>query len=81
MVDFFLLVWGKLQERLSEKGQGMIEYALVLAFVAVVSAAVFMSSDGGGRNYLTNTVSGTYDKTGNVVDNIRVPQGERNENQ
>jgi len=36
-----LITWNYLKERyLDQKGQGMVEYAVILAFVVVVAAAV-----------------------------------------
>ena len=36
----------KIKSKLSQKGQGMVEYALIIAFVAVI-AGVALSSDNG----------------------------------
>lgn len=56
----------KIQEKLSEKGQGMTEYAIILAVVAVVAVAVFY---GGGNNDsgLKGTVSGAFDRATDAV--------------
>lgn len=63
----------KLQEKISEKGQGMTEYAIILAVVAVVAVAVFYgggSSNGAG---LSGTIGNAYQKANNAINNI--PQG------
>ena len=59
----------KLQEKLSEKGQGMTEYAIILAVVAIVAVAVFY---GGGdeSSGLKGTISGAYQKANNEVSSI-----------
>ena len=61
----------KLQEKLSEKGQGMTEYAIILAVVAVVAVAVFMGSDGKGGT-LGNAITGAYDQAASAVNQIEV---------
>ncbi|MBQ9478414.1 MAG: hypothetical protein IJU71_02575 [Selenomonadaceae bacterium] len=38
-----------IQDKISEKGQGMVEYALVLAAVALIAAFVLSDSDDGLR--------------------------------
>lgn len=48
---------------LSQKAQGMVEYALIIAFV--VAIAVALSSDGG----LANAISSVFGKAGNQVNN------------
>lgn len=59
----------KLQEKLSEKGQGMTEYAIILAVVAAVAVAVFYgSSDEGGG--LEGTISKAYNKANEKIDAI-----------
>jgi Flp pilus assembly pilin Flp len=49
MLNFFVSYWNKLLERTrdDEEGQGLAEYALILAFIAVVAIAalVFLGSD------------------------------------
>ena len=57
----------KLQEKLSEKGQGMTEYAIILAVVAIVAVAVFY---GGGEDSagLKGTVGKAYETaTGQIT--------------
>lgn len=64
-----------LQEKLSEKGQGMVEYALVLAAVALIAAFVLGNGEGG----LTKSVDGAYDKAASSInsatDNVTKPTG------
>ena len=61
----------KIQEKLSEKGQGMTEYAIILAVVAVVAVAVFMGNNGQG-GALGTAINGAYDQASNAVSNIKV---------
>jgi Flp pilus assembly pilin Flp len=61
----------KLQEKISEKGQGMTEYAIILAVVAVVAVAVFMGSNGKG-GALGNAIGGAYSKANTAIDGINV---------
>lgn len=46
---------------MSEKAQGMVEYALIIAFV--VAIAVALSSDGG----LANAISGVFSSASNQI--------------
>lgn len=69
MLKFIYDLKAKLQEKLSQKGQGMTEYAIILAVVAVVAVAVFY---GGDKNEagLKGTISGAYSKTNSAINNI-----------
>ena len=46
----------KLKEFFDEKGQGIVEYALILGFVAII--ALFMFSNGGLKTAVSNGFSG-----------------------
>ena len=48
--------------RLGEKGQGMVEYALIIAFV--VAIAVYLTS---GDDGLGEAISGTFDSAANQL--------------
>ena len=72
MFKFIYELKAKLQEKLSEKGQGMTEYAIILAVVAVVAVAVFMGNNGSGGT-LGTAIKGAYNKAGDAVDSINVP--------
>lgn len=61
-----------LQEKLSEKGQGMTEYAIILAVVAVVAVAVFMGGDDAASGTLGGAVSGAYNQAGSAINAIQV---------
>lgn len=62
----------KLQEKFSEeKAQGMVEYAIIIAVIAVISVAVFVGDNGeGGKAF--EAVNGLYDQAGNAIDQIEV---------
>jgi Flp pilus assembly pilin Flp len=62
----------KLQEKISEKGQGMTEYAIILAVVAVVAVAVFMGGDDPAKGTLGNAIGGAYSQAGAAISSIKV---------
>ena len=47
---------------LSERGQGIVEYALILAFVTIIAAALINS------DVLQNTISGVIQKVKDLLD-------------
>ncbi len=59
----------KLQEKISEKGQGMTEYAIILAVVAIVAVAVFYGSD--GNSGLEGTISNAYGTANDAIANVK----------
>jgi Flp pilus assembly pilin Flp len=62
----------KLHEMLSEeRAQGMVEYAIIIAVVAVISVAVFMGENGSGGE-MFRSVDGLYDQANNAIDRIEV---------
>ena len=69
MFTFVEELKAKLQEKLSEKGQGMTEYAIILAVVAVVAVAVFYGNDANEAG-LKGTISNAYGTANNKIDNI-----------
>ena len=55
--------WAKsIRQKLSEKGQGMVEYAVILAAVAIIAAVVLWQNDG-----LQDSVQGAFDKAASDV--------------
>lgn len=68
----------KFFRRDSQKGQGIVEYALILAFVAAIAAYVFTSS---GQGSIKESITGLFDSAktniGNAKDDI---QGNTNNN-
>ena len=50
------------REKLSEKGQGMVEYAVILAVVAAIAVAVLgKSTDTSQNDTLSGAVHGAFD--------------------
>ena len=72
MFEIFEYLKAKLQEKLSEKGQGMTEYAIILAVVAVVAVAVFMGGNDPAQGTLGNAIGGAYSQAGAAISNIKV---------
>ena len=70
MFKFIYDLKAKLQEKLSQKGQGMTEYAIILAVVAVVAVAVFYGSN--NKAGLQGTIGGAYDRANAAINNIPV---------
>lgn len=73
MVTMFKWIYelkAKLQEKLSEKGQGMTEYAIILAVVAVVAVAVFYGGSSEEDTGLKGTISGAYGKATDAVNKV-----------
>lgn len=69
-----------LQERLGEKGQGMVEYALILAAVAIIAvAAIWGGKDGTGANSLKSAVVGAFSKAATEVTNAQTEQVKANQ--
>jgi hypothetical protein len=58
------------------KGQAMIDYALALAFVAIISVAVFIGSDEGeggqGRESLEGSIRYDWAKADNAIEKIDI---------
>ena len=61
----------KFFRRDSQKGQGIVEYALILAFVAAIAAFVFTSSGNGSiKDSIIGLFSGANDNIKNAKTNI-----------
>ncbi len=61
-----------LKERLGEKGQGMVEYALILAAVALIAVvAIWGTGKGGTDKDLQTAVTGAFTKAATAVDNAQ----------
>ena len=63
MFKHIYAVIDKIKSYLSEKGQGMVEYALILAFIAAV-AAIALS----GNNGLGDKIKGAFIKAGSQIE-------------
>lgn len=65
MTDYICALFYRIKAELSKKtGQGMVEYALVLAAVAIIAA--FVLSDDGG---LKDKIEGAFSNAGDQIDN------------
>ena len=64
MIKFFRNLTDKIRAKISEKGQGMVEYALVIAVVAVIAAVVLNSN-------LRDAIIGAFTNAGNQVTNAQ----------
>ena len=62
MVEVLKFAKAWLDARLGEKGQGMVEYALIIAFVVAIAAYL-----AGGDSSLGGAVSGTFNKAANQL--------------
>lgn len=51
----------KIREKLSEKGQGMVEYALIIAVVAVIAVLVLNTN-------LRNAITGAFESAGEQIE-------------
>ena len=58
----------KFFRRDSQKGQGIVEYALILAFVAAIAAYVFTSS---GQGSIKDSITGLFSDAKTNIGNAR----------
>lgn len=69
----------KFFRRDSQKGQGIVEYALILAFVAAIAAFVFTSSGNGSiKDSITGLFSGAKQNIDNAKTNIETNNANNN---
>lgn len=54
-----------LREKLNEKGQGMVEYALILAAVAIIAVVAIWGKDGGSG--LSASVTNAFSKATSAI--------------
>lgn len=54
-----------------ERAQGMVEYAIIIAVVAVISVALFMGDEGSGKGAF-ESVNRLYDQTDNAISKIEI---------
>lgn len=61
-----------LKERLGEKGQGMVEYALILAAVAIIAVvAIWGGGSGNNGKDLKSAITGAFQKAATEVTNAQ----------
>lgn len=71
-----------LREKLNEKGQGMVEYALILAAVAIIAVVAIWGTNGGGG--LSQSVTDAFGKATtaiNTANNYEAPTPTTNQGQ
>ena len=59
----------KLSAKLDEKGQGIVEYAMIIAAVAIIAFAVLYGTSTNGTT-LEGAVSGAFDKASEQIENV-----------
>ena len=70
----------KFFRRDSQKGQGIVEYALILAFVAAIAAYVFTSSGGGSiKTSITQLFSGAKSNIDQAKTDIQGQQSQQSQ--
>ena len=57
----------KVKSKLSEKGQGMVEYALIIAFVAAIAAVAL-------NDKLKSSVTTAFTKAASAIDTAGTPK-------
>ena len=66
MFKWFYKMKQAIQDKVSEKGQGMVEYALVLAAVAIIAAFVLSNDSNSG---LRGSIDGAFSNAKTQIDN------------
>ena len=67
----------KFFRRDSQKGQGIVEYALILAFVAAIAAYVFTTS---GQGSIKESITGLFDSAKTNIDQAKTDiQGQQSQ--
>ena len=62
--------WAKsIRQKLSEKGQGMVEYALILAAVAIIAVVAIWGNGSADEKTLKSTVTASFEKANTQIDN------------
>ena len=64
MAEYISSLIKKIKTVISEKGQGMVEYALIIAFVAAIAAVALNSSDNG----LGEKIKGAFKSAGTQIE-------------
>lgn len=66
MLKYFYNLFDKVKEKLNKKGQGMVEYALILAAVAIIAGVVLSGDTEGG---LRKTISAAFENANTQITN------------
>ena len=70
MLNWIYGLAAKLRQKLSEKGQGMVEYALILAAVAIIAVVAIWGTSATGEKTLKTTITGSFTNAANAVDDV-----------
>ena len=73
MLKYFYNLFDKMKEKLTKKGQGMVEYALILGAVAVL-AGLILSDTGGLRTSIETAFTNAGEKINTATDAIDDPK-------
>jgi|GEM_PF-485879 len=73
MFKYFYAFLDKIKSKLNQKGQGMMEYAMIIAFVAII-AGVALSSNSG----LGDAIQGAFSK---ATQQVNTTAGNNNQQQ
>lgn len=72
MFKYFYDFFKKVKSKLSQKGQGMVEYALILAAVAIL-AGVILSDTGGLKTAITGAFTNAKTQIDTATTNVNKP--------
>ena len=68
MLNWIYNLTAKLRQKLSEKGQGMVEYAMILAAVAIIAVVVIWGTGGEKEQTLESTVKQSFTNANTAVE-------------
>lgn len=75
MLKYFYNLFDKVKEKLTKKGQGMVEYALILAAVAII-AGIVLTDTGGLKNAITSAFTNAKTQIETATTNVNKPKAE-----
>jgi len=75
MLKYFYNLFDKMKEKLTKKGQGMVEYALILAAVAII-AGVILSDTGGLKTAITKAFTNAGSQIETATSTVNKPTAE-----
>lgn len=75
MFNFIQKIFDNIKAKLSQEGQGMVEYALIIAVVAVIAVLVLNTNL---RNAITNAFESASSQIDTTTENINDMRGDGN---